>query len=437
MDIVSVKTENMSHIDRLGEARVFRVPVGEGNPLEQRAVFDRAVTRQLESERYDIVHVRGPFEGVIAAERKKRQGFRLVYEVATFPDEALGAEVEKLWAEVHHRCLEAADLVLVPTESARRAVAEVLPADRVAVLPPGVDVGTYDWRAPTAAKVPRLLYLGSFTADRDLATVLSAIKEVRAARPVRLLIAGEPDRERRARIKRLVDAFDLAGVVDVRGEPPASALPLVIGAATVCLAPALSGPRFQSLGDLPQPLLEYMACHRPVIAAGVPGVGEVLRDEQEGLLYPPGDEEALAASILDMLSNEKLAKRAQENAYRRVREQFSLGARSRRVTEIYEKLAPGTQGTDPWDDAFPDDDSDAEEIMPSDSDFARAQAAAERESTQESDISGLDDSFGGAGATEIPPPLTDLGDGDAIISFDRKHETDPNAPIPSEPTRPE
>ena len=76
----------------------------------------------------------------------------------------------------------------------------------------------------------------------------------------------------------MVDAFGLREVVEVRGEP--ANIAGVIAGADVCIAPASEAPRFQVLGDLPQPLLEYLACHRPVVAAGVPGVAEILRDEQ-------------------------------------------------------------------------------------------------------------------------------------------------------------
>lgn len=354
LDLVTVKTEQLSHVEKIGDARMFRVPVGDAGPLEQRVVFDRAVARQIAAEAYDIVHVRGPFDGAIAARSKDTYGFQLVYEMATFPDEALGAEVERRWGEAHATCVELADLILVPTEAARRVLGESVPPERILVLPPGVDVGQFDWRPGPNEGYPRLLYLGAFTADRDLATMLRALRRVSRTREVRVLIAGETDRSRRESLRQMVDAFGLREVVEVRGEPPPRTLPQIIAGADLCLAPASEAPRFQSLGDLPQPLLEYLACHRPVIAAGVPGVSDVLRDEKEGLLYPPGDESALADAILQMLRDTQLRERVIEAGYRRVREHYSSGARRRRIAEIYERLAPGSQGADPWAESFED-----------------------------------------------------------------------------------
>lgn len=367
VDLVSLKTDSLGHIELSGDARMFRVPVGDADPLEQRRIFDRAVARQLEAERYDVVHVRGPFEGALAAERKASFGFAFVYEMATFPDEALGAEVEVLWGQAHEACLQHADLVLVPTEAARRAVVDTVSEERVLVVPPGVDVGTFDWRPSAAGSVPRLLYLGSFTADRDLATLLGALRRVRSTREIQVLIAGETDRGRRERLRRMVEAFELQDVVDVRGEPPARTLPAIIAGADLCLATASEVPRFQALGDLPQPLLEYLACHRPVVAAGVAGVAEVLRDEQEGLLYPPGDEGALAESIMEMLRDAALRDRMTDLGYRRVREMFSSGARRRRITDAYERLVSGSQAADAWSDSFPEGRTGEHELPPASS----------------------------------------------------------------------
>lgn len=370
VDLVTVKTEQLSHVERMGEGRMFRVPLGDGGPMEQREAFDRAVARQLEAERYDVVHVRGPFEGALAAERKAALGFQLVYEMATFPDETLSTGVEKVWADFHERSLTHANLVLVPTEAAKRGLAESHGGVRVEVLPPGVDVGTLDWRPGVSRDVARILFLGTFTPDRELPTLLEAVRRVRTVRPVKVLLAGDPDRSRRDRLRQIVEAFGLSDCIDIRGEPESRAIAGVIAASDVCVATAAAAPRFQVLGDLPQPLLEYMACRRPVVAAAVPGLADVLRDEREGLLYPPGDDETLAAAILDILRSSQTAERITEGAYRRVRDHFSSGARRRRIASIYETILPELEGEDPWTDDFEED-----ELGPSESEIEAAEAA--------------------------------------------------------------
>lgn len=351
LDMVSVKTENLAHMESFGDSRMFRVPV-TGSHEEQRAMFGRAIARQLEAQLYDVVHVRGPFEGMVVAERHREMGFRFVYEVATFPDEAEGPAVEEAWADAHQHCLEQADLVLVATEAATRSLADKGFAGKVAVVQPGVNVEIFDWWPSLQDEVLRMLYLGSFAADRDLGTVLGAIRKIATHKPLRVMIAGEPDPDRRQRIRSMVEAFELAHVVEVRGEPHAASQPSLIVSCDLGVVSAAATPRFQELGDVPQPLLEYMACRRPIVAAGVPGVAEILRDEREGLLYVPSDEDTLAEAVLTLVDTPTTRERLVEAAYDRVRWEFSASARRRRIAEVYEMLMPGSQRYDAWNEGF-------------------------------------------------------------------------------------
>ncbi len=443
LDLVTLKTDQLSHIERVGDARMFRVPVGEGSPMAQREAFDRAVARQLEAERYDVIHVRGPFDGALVADRKAALGFRLVYEMATFPDESLGSNVEAIWSELHERCVRAADLILVPTEAARRAVGEAHPEAPIELLSPGVDVGALDWRAAEPHEVSRLLFLGNFTSDRDLPTVLAALRRVHEKRPIRALFAGDPDRSRREQLRRVVESFGLADRVEVRGEPSARSIPDLIGGADLCLAPAAAAPRFQTLGDLPEPLLEYMACQRPVIAGAVPGVAEVLRDEGEGLLYPPGDDEALADAILTLLGSPDLSQRITLNAYERVRRHYSSGSRRRRLARIYATLLPALRELDPWQDEFADD-----ELGPSASVIEAADAALRAEgdaTTAEGIEAPNDDGEPPIQRVTSDPEIADLAEEptsayvvvDEQFQAPRPHpDTDPGHGIGDEQTRP-
>ncbi|MCX7807319.1 MAG: glycosyltransferase family 4 protein [Deltaproteobacteria bacterium] len=352
LDVVTVKTERLSHIEQMGNARIFRVPLGDGSSAERREAFDRAIARQLEAERYDIVHAFGPFEGVVASIRKEELGFRLVYEMSSFVDESLGLGAERVWRDFNEQCLQKADLVIVSTEAARRSVLERNPQLPVKALRPAVDFGSLDWcERPTHARI-HILYLGSFSSDRDLPTVLGALRRLRFhLSPLpRVLFAGENDPERQSRLREMVDAFGLSSIVEVRGEPLPGTLAKVVSWADICLAPAGATARFQEFGDLPQPLLEYMACKRPVIAAAVPAMSEVLRDGEEGLLYAPEDDESLASAVVELVRSSELRSRLAEAAYQRVRRDFSIGARKREIAAAY---APWVRGIeDPWRECF-------------------------------------------------------------------------------------
>ena len=135
---------------------------------------------------------------------------------------------------------------------------------------------------------------------------------------------------------------------------------------------ASSVPRFQELGGLPEPLLEFLACRRPIVVAAVPAIAEVVRDEREGLLYLPSDDHSLADAILTMARDRELQERLIANGYDHVRQHFSMGARRRRIAEIYSMLAPGTQHYDAWRDAFESDIGTGDHPLPPSSSVAYA-----------------------------------------------------------------
>jgi glycosyltransferase involved in cell wall biosynthesis len=79
--------------------------------------------------------------------------------------------------------------------------------------------------------------------------------------------------------------------------------------------------------------LEAMERSRPVIAAEIGGLGELVEDGATGLLVPPGEAAPLAATIVRLGSDLDLAARMGEEGRRRALAQF-LQERCTDRTEI-------------------------------------------------------------------------------------------------------
>jgi glycosyltransferase involved in cell wall biosynthesis len=91
-------------------------------------------------------------------------------------------------------------------------------------------------------------------------------------------------------------------------------------------------------------ILEYMAAERPVVATDVGGAREAIVEGETGHLVPPGDDEAMAARIVEVLRDPLRARTMGARGRRVVTERFSPQAQLERTCLLYERLLAGRRG---------------------------------------------------------------------------------------------
>jgi glycosyltransferase involved in cell wall biosynthesis len=163
-----------------------------------------------------------------------------------------------------------------------------VPAGRVSVLPNPVPP-VPDPPAPPEVSEPAqrdgttFVFAGRLTAQKALGVAFRAVARVPGAA---LLVAGEgPDR---AELERLAATLD-ADVRFLGPQPRERVLELFRGADAAVLSSAWE--------NFPHTVVEALAVGTPVVSTAVGGVPEVVRDGENGLLVPVGDEDALAAAL--------------------------------------------------------------------------------------------------------------------------------------------
>jgi glycosyltransferase involved in cell wall biosynthesis len=81
-------------------------------------------------------------------------------------------------------------------------------------------------------------------------------------------------------------------------------------------------------------LVEAMAAGKPIVASNVGGIPDLVQHDYNGLLVPPGDEKALAASIKQLINDPQKAKsmgqRGREHCY-----QFSIESMIEKIDQLY------------------------------------------------------------------------------------------------------
>jgi len=354
VDVLTLRVGELPFVERFMRTRMLRVPLGGATLREQVDSFRRAIRRQLEGQEYAVIHLRSAWGGRAVldalAEQEASTRARVVYEVARSTegepraaDRALAAQL----ADEERRCLERADLILVPSQSARRYLEarQLVGADgaRVHVVTPGVDIDHFDWEpAPpvAAGAAPRVVYAGRIGPGRGIRLLVRAMGLVRARRPVVLVLAGPIDDGFGPLLDEAISQAKLGDAVEKLGPIAHGDVPRVLAGAAACVAPASPDEADRPLAGYPTKLLEYMACRRAVVAPRRNAVEEIVRDGVDGLLFDPGDPEDLAAKIARVLDDEALRERVAEAGYERVRARYPASATRRLLLEAYSHLLP-------------------------------------------------------------------------------------------------
>ncbi len=89
---------------------------------------------------------------------------------------------------------------------------------------------------------------------------------------------------------------------------------------------------------LPRVLVEARLAGLPVVAYDIDGVSEVIQNGESGFLVAPGDLEAMAERIVELLSNESLRLRLGQGSGASL-EEFSVANMLRKHASLYSKLA--------------------------------------------------------------------------------------------------
>lgn len=170
--------------------------------------------------------------------------------------------------------------------------------------------------------------------EKRVDRLLTAVASLRHAHPqVRLLVIGRSSEE--SRLRELAASLAVEDLVSFLGHRTDISTLLQLADVGV-----IASDREGS----PLAILEYMAAGCSIVATRVGGIPEIVRDGAEALLVEPGDPEALASAIgqllLDPARRAALGAAAQE---RQIRE-FSLERTVAQTTELYEQHMAATPG---------------------------------------------------------------------------------------------
>jgi L-malate glycosyltransferase len=92
-------------------------------------------------------------------------------------------------------------------------------------------------------------------------------------------------------------------------------------------------------------IIEAFALSKPVIATNVGGNGEAIINKETGLLIPPADAKALAEAVVQLLSDQDLARKMGKKGYLLAKAKFSLDNMVKQTEKLYEQLLKIKKGS--------------------------------------------------------------------------------------------
>lgn len=242
--------------------------------------------------------------------------------------------------EILERKLAAARFTVTCTEYNRRHLAGIAPAARLHRMYHGVDASQFHPRLRVEAPaVPLILAVGRLREKKGFATLIEACRRLReAGQDLRCEIVGYG--EDQPRLEALIRSAGLDGFVYLAGKLSREEVLGRYARASLLVVPS------QLAGDgdrdgIPNVLAEAMAMELPVVSTPISGIPELVDDERNGLLVPPGDAGAVAAAVARLLADADLRERLGRAGRRAVLEAFDNDRNLRLLDGLFtEALRP-------------------------------------------------------------------------------------------------
>lgn len=209
-------------------------------------------------------------------------------------------------------------------------------APRIVDIPNGVHLANYTERVARPKNLDFALepssyavFLGRLKYRKGVDVLLQALARTPESGRVQLVIVG--DGEERAALEVLATQLDLTERVRFLGTLTGPAKAYVLQNARFGVVPSR---QWEAFGLV---VLEGYASGLPMLATDMPGLADLVRPEQTGLLVPPEAPEVLAAALGRLFADDALVQRMSAKA-RQVVQEYDWRNIAMRHLELYEKL---------------------------------------------------------------------------------------------------
>lgn len=355
-------------IQSLGEnARVIHIASGPMGYWPKMDVYDHLdeFTTKLaehvaaEGRSYDLIHSHYWLSAEVArtlAPRWRVPRIQMFHTLGLVKREVMDEDIDgesDIRIAIERRAVRESAAVVAASEIEVGELLDLYGAerDRLHVIPCGVDPNVFRpiRQADAREALGRdqcerlILFVGRIEQIKGIDVLLRALGLLFFRHPelrsdVCLVVVGgaldpgddAPETEKVAELRRLVHQHRMEANVSFVGSRDQETLALYYAAADVCAVPSLT----ESFGLV---ALEAMACGTPVVGTRVGGLQRLIEHGESGLLVPAGDYQALAESIAQVLTDERLRRHLAHGARDRA-EQYTWKIVGDKIETLYARV---------------------------------------------------------------------------------------------------
>jgi glycosyltransferase involved in cell wall biosynthesis len=237
----------------------------------------------------------------------------------------------------------ACKLIVVSDGLKRRITKFGINADKVIVNPNGVDPAMFSPTIESSGALGKLKqkiivgFVGVFQDWHGVITLARAVKGVVSVnRNVHFLFIG--DGHLSEEMKTIVCRDGVEESVTFTGLVPYKLVPSYLSACSILVSPHQNMFDGSTFFGSPTKLFEYMATGKGIVASDVGQMSEVLKNNINAILVPPGDVRFLEEEICRLANDEALRKRLGQRAREDVLLNYTWLKNVERVTKAYQNL---------------------------------------------------------------------------------------------------
>lgn len=203
---------------------------------------------------------------------------------------------------------------------------------KVKVVHCGLEPAFHQIAAVAAPSVPRLVCVGRLCEQKGQLFLLEAARAL-AAQSLAFEIVLAGDGEMREQIEALIAEHGLQAQVRITGWISSAQVREEILAARALVLPSFAE-------GLPVVIMEAMALRRPVLTTFVAGIPELVRQGENGWLFPAGAVDELAAAMADCIAQPvEVLQRMGDAAYQRVLQRHDIDTEAAKLLSYFKAYA--------------------------------------------------------------------------------------------------